>query len=115
MQFAAAANPGPPRSASITVAGRVFTVRQASACTWTFSPPYMPFDANGGNGNVLVIVSGGCTWTVTNNTDWITITAGQSGAGNGLLQFVVPPNPGAGRTGTLTIAGQTYTVTEAGR
>ena len=93
MQFTAASNTGPPRSGSITVAGQVLTVRQASACTWTFSPPYSPFDANGGNGNVLVIVAGVCTWTVTNNTDWITITAGQSGAGNGLLQFVVSAEP----------------------
>ena len=116
MQFTAAANAGPPRNGSITVAGQVLTVRQASACTWRFSPPYSPFDADGGNGNVLVIVDGGvCTWTVTNTIDWIQITAGDSGAGNGLLQFVVPPNPGASRTGVLTIAGQSYSVVQAGR
>ena len=116
MQFTAAANAGPPRNGSITVAGQVLTVRQASACTWRFSPPYSPFDADGGNGNVLVIVDGGvCTWTVTNTIDWIRITAGDSGAGNGLLQFVVPSNPGASRTGVLTIAGQSYSVVQAGR
>jgi len=113
--FSVATNTGPPRNTTLTIAGHPFTVHQQSACTWTFAPPYSPFDANGGNGNVLVIVAGACTWDVVNHADWITLTAGQSGAGNGLLQFVVPPNPGAARTGILTIAGQDYTVTQSGR
>jgi hypothetical protein len=91
-------------------------VQQASPCTWTFSPPNHVFDANGGNGNVLVILNGGgCTWTAVSNADWITVTAGASGAGDGLLQFIVPPNPGPPRTGTLTVAGLTYVVVEGGR
>jgi len=113
--FTVATNSGPPRNTTLTIAGHPFTVRQQSACTWTFSPPYMPLDASGGNGNVLVIVAGTCTWDVVNHADWITVTAGQSGAGNGLLQFVVPPNPGPARTGILTIAGLDYTVTQSGR
>jgi len=113
--FTVAANTGPPRNTTLTIAGHPFAVRQQSACTWTFSPPYMPLDATGGNGNVLVIVAGACTWDVVNHADWITVTAGQSGAGNGLLQFVVPPNPGPARTGILTIAGLDYTVTQSGR
>ena len=80
-----------------------------------FTPPYHSFDANGGNGNVLVIVTGACTWTTTSNVDWITLTSGASGAGNGLVQFVAAPNNGPARTGTLTIAGRRYEVTEAAR
>ncbi len=110
-----AANPGPPRSATVTVAEQTLTINQASPCLWTMVPPSHAFGAGGGNGNVLVIVVGNCTWTAVSNADWITLTAGASGAGNGLVQFVAAPNNGPARTGTLTIAGQRYDVTQAGR
>jgi len=113
--FSASANPGPPRSGTILVAGQLLTVNQASACTWTFVPPTHVFGAEGGNGNILVIVSGACTWNTVSNAGWITVTSGASGAGGGLVQFVVAANAGAARSGTLTIAGQRYDVTQAGR
>jgi hypothetical protein len=113
--FTAASNQAPPRTGTLTVAGQLLTVNQASPCTWIVAPPSTVFDANGGNGNVLVIVSGGCTWTATSDVEWITITAGASGTGNGLLQFMAAPNSGPARTGSVTIAGQRYEVIEGGR
>jgi hypothetical protein len=73
------------------------------------------FEAGGGNGNVLVHVTGPCTWTAVSDVSWITVTAGASGTGGALVQFVVPPNTGAARTGTITIGGERYEVTQAGR
>jgi len=64
---------------------------------------------------VLVILNGGCTWTATTTMDWIQLTAGSSGTGNGLVQFLVGPNGGPARTGALTIAGQQYLVRQAGQ
>ena len=47
--------------------------------------------------------------------DWIVITEGARGSGRGDVRFSVAPNTSAtSRTGTLTIAGQTFTVTQAG-
>jgi len=115
MSFAIAENRGPARSGTLTIAGQIVTVNQASQCGWAFVPPSHFFDANGGNGNVLVIVTGGCAWTAESHSDWIRITAGSSGSGTSLVQFTAAPNPGAARTGTLTIAGQRYDVTQAGR
>jgi hypothetical protein len=45
---------------------------------------------------------------------WLTITGPASGTGNGSIAFgAAPKNDGdPTRTGTLTIAGQTFTVTE---
>lgn len=114
MTFTVAANPGPARTGSLTVAGHLVTVNQASQCSWTLAPPNHQFDAPGGNGNVLVIVGGSCTWTASSNVDWITLTAGTSGAGNGLVQFAAAPNVGPARTGSLTIAGQRYDVIQGG-
>ena len=93
----------------------MLTVNQASPCEWVFLPPDHSFGASGGNGNILVIVTGACTWTATSDVSWVTVTSGASGTGNGLVQFVVAVNDGPARTGTLTIAGRRYLVTEAGR
>jgi hypothetical protein len=41
------------------------------------------------------------------------VTAGASGTGNGTVSFTVAANTGAARSGTLTIGGQTFTVTQA--
>jgi predicted ATPase len=50
---------------------------------------------------------------VSNAPSWITITAGANGTGNGTVTFSIAANTtGAQRTGTLTIAGRTYTVTQ---
>ena len=57
--------------------------------------------------------AGACAWTAVSNTDWITVTSGTSGSGNGGVSYSVAANTGtASRTGTLTIAGQTFTVTQ---
>src|SRR5206468_10609762 len=45
---------------------------------------------------------------------WSTITGGASGTGIGTVTYSVATNTGAtARTGTLTIAGQTVTITQA--
>jgi hypothetical protein len=62
-----------------------------------------------------VIVTGVCTWATTSSVDWITVTSGASGTGNGLVQFVVAGNDGPARTGSLTIGGRRYQVSQAGR
>jgi DNA-binding beta-propeller fold protein YncE len=54
-------------------------------------------------------------WTATANVSWLYLSpANQSGAGSANVVFAFDTNTGAARTGTLTIAGQTLTVTQAG-
>jgi hypothetical protein len=52
----------------------------------------------------------GCPWTATSNASWITITSGVSG--NGTVAYSVGPygGPPKRRTGTMTIARQTFSV-----
>jgi hypothetical protein len=114
VQFTVAANNGPPRSGSLTIAGRTIGISQASPCTWVFAPPSHEFDANGGGGNVLVFVIGGCNWTAVSTVDWITVTAGMDGTGP-LLQFSVAPNGGPARVGIVKVGGTDYRVSQAGR
>ena len=55
-----------------------------------------------------------CTWTAASNASFLTITSGSSGSGPGTVNFTASGNTTCGsRTGTLTVAGQTGTATQA--
>ena len=80
-------------------------------CVFTLSSTSTNMDAGGGSGSVGVATGGGCPWTATNNVGWITITSGSSGTGNGTVHYSVAANTSTNElTGTMTIAGQTFTV-----
>jgi hypothetical protein len=83
-------------------------------CAYTIAPTSQSFGTAGGNGSVNVTTTqSDCAWTATTGASWITITGG-SGTGNGVANFTVAPNPGVGRTANINIAGQPFTVTQAG-
>lgn len=84
------------------------------ACTYSINPTSQNFGSGGGTGNVNVTTTAGCNWTAVSNAGWITVTGGASGTGNGVVTYSVAPNAGAARTGTITIAGRTFTVSQAG-
>lgn len=85
------------------------------ACTYSISPASLTFGASGGSGTVSVTAGAGCSWTAASNVSWITITSGASGSGGGTAGYTVAANTSTtSRTGTLTVAGQTHTVTQAG-
>ena len=97
------------RTGTVSLAGQTFTVTQAGNCTFSISPTRKSFNANGGTGTVNVTVSGACTWTAVSNDSWITINSGASGTGQGAVTYTVASTTSS-RTGTMTIAGQTFTV-----
>ena len=101
---------------TITIAGQLFTVTQdGGSGGYSISSTNATYAGGGGSGSVNVTAGGGCSWTATNNVGWLTITSGNGGTGNGTVNYAVDANPLATlRSGTLTIAGQTFTVTQAG-
>jgi hypothetical protein len=99
-----------PRTGTITVAGKTFTVTQ-DGCQTSISPASNTILAAGGTGSVSVTAQQGCSWNAANSVSWIHITAGRSGNGNGTVSYSVQKNTqGQPRTGTLTIAGKTFTL-----
>jgi hypothetical protein len=113
--LAVAANTGAARIATLTIAGQSFAVTQAAAgptCTYAINPTSDNPTAAGGSKTVAVTTTAGCAWTTSGAPAWITVTGG-SGTGNGSVTVAVAANTGAARTATLTIAGQSYTVTQA--
>jgi hypothetical protein len=115
--FSAAANPGGVRAGTVTVAGQTFTVTQAAAttgsCSYAIGASAASIGAPGGTGTVPVSAGTGCAWTARSNANWVTVTSGASGSGNGAVAFSVAPNSGGVRTGSITVAGKTFTVTQA--
>jgi hypothetical protein len=111
--FTIGANTGPARMGTLTIAGQTFTVSQASGCSYSLSSTSQSFTNMGGSGSVTVTTVAGCTWTATSNAPtFITVVTGSPGSGTGSVSYMVTPNPSGSRTGTLTIAGQTFTVTQ---
>jgi hypothetical protein len=87
----------------------------AQGCAPTITVQSLPFSAVGGTTAIPVTATPGCAWTAVSNSPFITITSGASGTGNGTVQFSVKYNNGQARSGTLTVAGQTVTVTQPAR
>jgi len=84
-------------------------------CSYSISPTSASVAAGGGTGSVTVTAGAGCAWTAVSNASFITVTSGSSGSGNGSVGYSVAANTGsAARSGTMTIAGQTFTVTQTG-
>lgn len=106
------------RNGTLTIAGRTFTVSQSGAtpsCTYSISPTSRSFDSVGGSGTVSVTAGNGCSWTAGANNGWISVTGGSSGSGNGTVSYSVASNSTtSSRTGTMTIAGKTFTVSQSG-
>lgn len=67
-----------------------------------------------GNGSVQLTIPG--SWTAASDAPWISLSpASASGSGNAAIQFTYDANAGASsRIGSITIAGLTFIVTQAG-
>ncbi|MDM8537373.1 leucine-rich repeat domain-containing protein [Desulfobacterales bacterium HSG17] len=83
-------------------------------CTYSISPANKSFTEFSGTGSVSVTAPNECSWTAkSNDTDWITINSGSSGSGNGSVSYLVEANTvTSSRTGTITVAEKTFTVTQ---
>ena len=99
----------------VNLGGTVSKIVSASPCTRSISPTSQSFGSGGGTGSVTVTAGTGCAWTAVSNAPWITITGGASGSGNGTVTYSVAPYTSrlSKRSGTMTIAGKTFTVKQS--
>jgi hypothetical protein len=114
VSYSVAANTGGPRSGTINVGGQTFAISQGAPCSYSVDPLTITAPVNGGSGTISVTAGPWCGgWTAASNAAWITITSGASGLGNGTVGYKVAANTGtSSRSGTLTIAGATVSLTE---
>jgi hypothetical protein len=117
VSFTVAANPaGASRSANVTIAGQTISITQAGAAqaSVTLTPASATSSGVGGSGTIAVTSNG--SWTAISNANWIQITQGASGSGNGSISFTVAANPTASvRSGTVSVNAAVFTVDQAGQ
>lgn len=113
--YTAAPNPvvSVRRGAVVVNDQRVEVSQAAAACTYALSTPGGSVDAAGGTLGVNVTAQASCTWTAVSQASWLQIEAGRDGNGAGAVAIRVEPNGGGARRGTILVAGQTYTVSQA--
>jgi len=117
VSFRVAANPtSSVRTGTLLVAGYTLTVTQAAgSCTYSVSPTSFAIDALSTSRTLSVTAGTQCTWGASTAETWITITNPGAGVGISSVTFSVTANGAATqRVGTLTVAGQAVTVTQAG-
>lgn len=90
-------------------------LRNQTVCNFSLSQSsvFIP-GTSGGNYTVNVSAPTNCDYSATSDVNWITVTNGNPGSGNGTVSFTVQNNPIANqqRIGTITIGNQTYIVTQ---
>jgi hypothetical protein len=95
----------------------VLTVTAPPPCVYTLIPSGDSVPAAGGSGSFTVSSGSLCSWTATTTDNFVTITpASASGTGTGTVQYSLTANTDSltARTGTISVNGQTYTVTQFG-
>jgi len=105
------------RIGNLTVFGKDITVLQAAAVALpavTLGTTQLVEGPEAGTASVVLGAASNSTpWTATPNDSWLHLPT-PNGVGSTNLIFTYDANPGITRAGTLTIAGQTLTVTQAG-
>jgi len=91
----------PPQSLSIVV---------NQGCVYAISSNGQVFPASGGSGTISITTAPSCSWNVSGQPSWITLTTSASGAGNGTVTLQIAPSSGGDQSATLLVAGQTYLV-----
>jgi hypothetical protein len=112
----ASPNNGAARAASVMIAGVSVAVTQpAGVCTYALSPAGWSFTLSGGSGSLGIATGAGCPWSASTQASWVTINSAASGAGTAVVTFQVAVNTSAGgRSGTLSVAGRTFSIEQAG-
>jgi hypothetical protein len=112
VSFSFTANPDQaPRFAHLTLLGQVLTVTQGSL-TGLGANALLEGSAAGHD---TVVLSAAGPWTASSNAGWLHLDSGSSsGDGNAVVQFSIDADSGPTRSGTLSVAGRTLTVTQAG-
>ena len=102
------------RTGTINIGGNTFTVYQ-TGYEATISPTSGMADYEGGSGTIEVTVDAGVSWSAKPNVSWLSVSP-SSGMSIGTVTYTVAAytTGTTPRTGTITIAGKTFSVTQTG-
>jgi hypothetical protein len=84
-------------------------------CAFSISPGCQSFGSSGGAGTISLSTGTGCSWTAVSNVSWVIVTSNSSSSGSSRVYFSVASNASSSsRSGTLTVAGKTFSVNQQG-
>lgn len=115
VHFTASQNTADARAGSLSIAGQTVAVNQASGCVYAVTLTPTSFRDEGGTGLGTVTTAQGCTWTASSDSTWIVVQSGATGSGPGSVSLQIQVNPGANRTGKVTIAGQVFDIKQSNK
>ncbi len=95
----------------------VQTINLASppVCAPTFKSANASVPASGSLGSVAITAAPDCIYTAMSNADWIQLTNGSYGSGNGTLNWIARPNSSSqSRIGTISVGAETFAISQAG-
>lgn len=116
LQLTASANPNAqPRVSTVKVGQASAAILQSGTCSYTLNPTSANIPGGYTEGTVTVTPSAGtCTWSASSLDNWLSITGGGAGTGNGTVLWAAAENPGGTpRTGSLQIGDRFFAVTQA--
>ena len=102
-----------PRSGTITIARKTFTVTQKARGV-EVEYDEMLFSARGGSSSVSIHPDGNVAWTVEVSDDWIIVWGDESGTGDAEIEYMVAAwnDEGSSRTGWIKIGDKTIYITQ---
>ena len=105
---------GSSSSASVTMNAPIVEAALFSQCAYALGSSAQTFLSATASSSVPVTALPGCPWQAASNAAWISVTLGGTGNGNGTVTYSIAANStGSSRTGTMTIAGLTFQVTQS--
>jgi Putative binding domain, N-terminal len=82
-------------------------------CTYGLAAASAHLGVGATSGSIAITAAAGCPWVALPHDPWIAILSGASGSGSGSATFSAAANTtGATRSGTITVGGLTFTVTQ---
>ena len=103
-----------PRSGTVTIARKTFTVTQKARGVEVEYDSKL-FGTDGGMESISIHPDGNSSWTaVASDPTWITIFQGDSGTGDGEIMYIISPYVGDGsaRTGWITVGDKKIYITQ---
>jgi subtilisin family serine protease len=88
-------------------------LQNQTVCTFNLSNTAVTAKTKGGYHSVNVTAGQNCEYSVKSGVNWIKVTEPDVRSGNTTISFRVGFNTKISRVGTLTIGGQTVTVTQS--
>lgn len=88
-------------------------LRNQTVCTFNLENNSVRASTKGGQFSINVTAAQNCDYAVRSNVNWVHVSGSDSLSGGGTISFWVKVNPTVSRSGTVTIGGNEFTVTQS--